>query len=316
MNSKLVVHAENPLVSASKLFRAFAKIGVEVERRGYDVAGMSTEDETHLVWGMGHRLDVYRTLAQIKSIWFLENGWLTPKDGCVIDAVGSNGMSSIRGAKKSAIGYEWALRVKEWVERLHNKHVKGSGVVDYPYILVPLQVETDSNIRYWSCLPDSYRFKTAAFVDMVCEAFPNKHLVFRPHPRDPATAERVLEESKGLREHKHAEFFSVGTSYDWIKGATAVVGINSTVLIEALTFPGKPVAAVGVGVFSEHGVMVEAKGSMEKLRDVLSFKPDPSRVVEFLGLLYERQVPYGTHPDEFACFPVLMDMLDHAKRRS
>ena len=312
MKGKLIVHSEQPLAMALGLFHSFASIGVEVIRRGY--SQMDTEDETHLIWGMSSRLDEYKRLSQIHSTWFMENGWLTQRDGCSIDAVGSKGMSSVRGHRHPIVTKELRDEIDQWIERLHNKNRvwNSQGDTDNGYILIPLQTEKDTNMLYWSCLGSSYPIRMVRFTDMVCRMFPDRQLVFRPHPRDPLTANQVAD-SRAFRSHEDAVMCSDGSSFQWIKNATAVIGINSTVLIEALTFMTVPIAAIGVGVFSEHGVMIEAKGDESRLRDVLVHKPDPTTIYGFLGLLYERQVPYSLHPDEFPFFPVLTDMLNHAK---
>jgi len=139
------------------------------------------------------------------------------------------------------------------------------------------QCDLNSEVPFAPCDADSDCPTGACqFVEQVCNTFPDWPIVFRPHPKWP----RVTNDCRQLRaltRHKQASFISTHNSYHWAARASAVVGINSTVLIEALTYY-KPVYAIGKGVFSSNGVMLDAYRQPEQMREVLDYKPDPIRI--------------------------------------
>jgi hypothetical protein len=93
-----------------------------------------------------------------------------------------------------------------------------------------------------------------------------------------------------------------------VAGAKAVIGFNSTVLLEALTYM-KPVCAIGRGVFSGNAVVLECNGEPHLLAETLEFRPDLIRIAAFLDVLLRRQIPYGLSPIQVREYPILMDLV-------
>ena len=86
--------------------------------------------------------------------------------------------------------------------------------------------------------------------------------------------------------------------HNLVKKARVVIGINSTVLLEALTY-FKPVVALGEGLFSGHNVLVEGKGLTmdEILREIKKgiSKSKKARIEEFLSELIFTRTYYNEH---------------------
>jgi len=105
-----------------------------------------------------------------------------------------------------------------------------------PFVLVPLQVEDDSQIVHFSKF-DSMQ----PFIDRVASMRPNKRLVFKLHPRA----------GKGKSAYRWPEGCAVVSSglAELLEKCDEVITINSTVGIEAMAH-GKPVTALGRAFWS------------------------------------------------------------------
>lgn len=196
-------------------------------------------------------------------IVFGELGWFTQKTTLQFDDKGTGPRSSLRDL--SLMGMSDHSDLDSFIWDLADL-VGSVRTRPRDYLFVPLQDEADTNISRFSPFDDM-----AAFLWHVVRQFPDRNIVARPHPhqkdvRLPEFGDKVTVTSEG-----HL--------YEWLRGASGVVGINSTVLFEALLFK-KPVlaygenAATGLGVFGEgEGAGIQPKYSMAqeiKIRNLLS----------------------------------------------
>lgn len=310
----IVFHCGRVVCDVDKLMQLYETLGVRAGRREYALEEIKDPGMVHLIWGLAYKPRVYAELAKHTNIFFVENGWLMPEDSCYFDKLGTNAMSSICNSiePNSPVG-DGAVR--GLIESAHLRmNLKDAPPETEPgdYIFVPLQRRKDSQILFWSECQGRIRNRQVWFVDKVCEAFPNERIVLRPHPRDMAEVGRIENKSEGFKKHPNISFCSSGNTYQWISKAKAVVGINSTVLLEALTFY-KPTAAMGRGVFSGNGVLLECLGQPERLRDVVAYKPNRKRINQFITLLLERQIPYTLKREDIARYPVFCQVLNTAR---
>lgn len=309
---KIAVHADvrvlNPLISLCE------ELGFACKRRGYGLEEISTPSEAHLIWGMAFRPDTCHKLAELGNVFFAENGWFTQRTGCYIDPKGTNAMSSICNANlEKQLSKEQSQKVSDFLSNLRERVKRKPIQEEKGYILVILQVEKDTQLLFWSGCDASYPNRQVWFVNQVCQAFPNERLIIRLHKRDMSLVVRLKANCPALIQHQNVSFKSDGTSYDWIIGAKAVVGINSTVLLEALTYY-KPVCAMGMGVFTDNGVMLECKGNPSILTKLPEYQPDREQITKFLHLLMERQIPYRLKATNVNKYPIFLKMLECARR--
>lgn len=96
------------------------------------------------------------------------------------------------------------------------------------FILVPLQVEADSQILYHSIYNSM-----AEFISHVEDLYPNDRIIVRPHPK-----------GRKIQKTRHAEVVYEGDFLSWASRASRVVGITSTCLYEAGVL-GVPIVAMG-----------------------------------------------------------------------
>jgi len=207
----------------------------------------------------------------VQCIW-AELGWFPQKDTVYFDPEGTNARSSIRHIN---------LGEREVDPRLEAfRRSYGDGVYSFRreggYIFAPLQIESDTNIKQYS------PFRTMdTFVGHLSYIFPDDKIVARPRPGRPTQ----------LSSYPNVVVNNADDLFLQIAGAKFVVGINSTVLLEALLL-GKSVAAYGEGLFSGLGVCAEPclGASGTTIEDELA-KIDTERIDKFLSeLVFRHQI--------------------------
>lgn len=206
---------------------------------------------------------------------FLEVAWLPQSKYIYCDPLGVNGFSSIAtsspppltGSQKTDL----AKRLAEY--RNGRTLLKKPGT-----IAVPLQIESDTSIENFS------PFSTMqGFVDFLEQWLPaGREITIRPHP--------LCRNSEKLRTSRPDFHIDIGRPlHDLLAESETVVGINSTVLVEAMAFDCR-VLAFGHGIFSGvPGVLTQRSLSFDEAvqrpRDYAPFLHD---------LLFNRQIPADT----------------------
>lgn len=170
------------------------------------------------------------------------------------------------------------------------RHMRMSG---WPYNLVLMQLEHDSNF-----LGHSSFTRNAQFVQTVIEAFARSaprhhHLIFKAHPLEDGRAGnraaiRAAAAQHGVAERVH--YIRGGKLAEILSHARAVVTVNSTGAQQAL-WRGIPVKTLGRAVYEKPGLVSE-----QSLDDFLAAPdaPDPQAYRTFRDyLLQTSQVPGG-----------------------
>lgn len=198
------------------------------------------------------------------KVYFMELGWLPQRDSFHCDPRGVNAASSIAHDDYSApLSAEQSAALKAALVRHYESCLirKLNNL-----ILVPLQIESDSNITHFS------PYKTnQEFITMLEEWIPAGYkVVIRPHPLSVLPVPTWKRSDFVLDRYQEL--------YRTLGKARFVVGINSTVLVEALAC-GAGVMAFGRGVFSSlSGVHVTEEDFFEDVA---------GRVVSYERFLYE-----------------------------
>lgn len=164
----------------------------------------------------------------------LEVGWFPQSSFWTLDEEGINARSSLMHDDLSWVTDEHLQNMQQFREQYigNNKWVGGGG-----YILVPLQLDEDSNIVLHSPFKSMQEFVNH------CEwKFRDQRLVFKMHPK-----------FRGKLNGSGKSFVvNDGSSFlDAAKHASLVYGINSTCLLEA-ALAGCPVEAIGDGFLKAH----------------------------------------------------------------
>ncbi len=211
-------------------------------------------------------------------IRYAELGWFPQSTTMHFDLEGTNARSAIRKLDLSRIRVD--PRLDEWLDDWRRRQL---GDARQPpgapagYIFVPLQDERDTNITLASPYPTMNAFVTA-----LAERFPRERFIVRPHPH-------FADVEIAPRPNVHVT--TEGTLHAWLRNADAVVGINSTVLLEALAWD-KPTHSVGAGLATGLDVMREFDG-VENLtihRTTDAARRDRARRL-LSELIFRRQFP-------------------------
>ena len=177
-------------------------------------------------------------------IIYVEMGWFPQEKTVYFDLRGVNASSEVRGIKLNRVSLYQKKKLHMFLQRYHQEMNLCGNKLPSDFIFVPLQVETDSNI-----LKNSSIKRMKDLVKRVATIFKDEIIIVRPHPKHPDVklgrmANIRIDTRSGL--------------HNLVKKARVVIGINSTVLLEALTY-FKPVVALGKGLFSNHNVLIEGQ---------------------------------------------------------
>lgn len=229
-----------------------------------------------------------RYIAQRWRTVYMEHGWLPQRDFFYIDPVATGGRSAIAKARLKPGSDE---RVAETVKKLKDYYKYRPLPVGFPkdYVLVPLQLNGDTSVML-----DSPYIKTmSTLMGFIRKHFPDIPILLKRHPLD-----RSNHDNCGAIEARPDVRFN-----DLVQNARAIIGINSTTLIEALIH-GKPIATLGYNVASNKGVYLEPDEAFQNPRKILEWKPDERTVHQTLDMLYHEQFP-KTHPGLAAIHKIL-----------
>lgn len=203
-----------------------------------------------------------------------------------------------RGHRAISVVQEFRLNLRRFIlspaynlaRALQWRRLRLSG---WPYTLVPMQLEHDSNF-----LGHSPFTKNAQFIQQVVAAFARSaprhhHLVFKAHPLEDGragnrTAIHAAAEVAGITDRVH--YIRGGKLAEILSHARAVVTVNSTAAQQAL-WRGIPVKTLGRAVYEKPGLVSE-----QTLDDFLQSPdaPDPKAYRVFRDyLLQTSQVPGG-----------------------
>lgn len=241
---------------------------------------------------------------------FCEIGFFPQARNVYFDRLGVHGHSSIRTAALPAVSAERAAQLQQLREAYRTSNfvrVKWDSVsvqdtapdtLDLPddYILVPLQLERDTAFELCP-FPDNQHI-----IDFVESALPNRHLAFKVHPQDNGSRYRISD-ANTLVPSSNRDLTRL------VEHAGAIVGANSTVILEALLL-GKKCATYGIGFTTGQDIVLECHADLERLATLDTWEPDWDKVDRFLALLLERQVPIDFHRSD-AGVRQLRSVLEH-----
>jgi hypothetical protein len=215
---------------AESLGRPYAFIGIDTEF--FKVAGDLKRASFVVIWnGAQHNGRNAKALCEAMKIpyAFFEWGVAPQATTFLVDLDGFAGDSML-------------MRPLGWVGDADLKAYR-EGVVElrtkYPLepkkgrVLVPLQIENDSQILY-HC---PYR-NMGEFIEHVSAMYPSHDIVVRPHPK--SGSQRPWKSARATIENRD----TIKDFYEAARISEVVVGINSTSLVEAAMI-GVPVVALG-----------------------------------------------------------------------
>jgi Capsule polysaccharide biosynthesis protein len=153
---------------------------------------------------------------------------------------------------------------------------------DRPFVYFPLHVTDDYKIQ--RIIP--HCVDQASLVEQVADALPQGYdLVLKEHPM--SLGRNSIRLLRRLRQRANVRLVEPYTNtHELIRRSEAVVVIGSTVGIEALLYD-KPVLTLGVPYYAGFGVTLDVESFAElheKVPELLRFRPEPERILQFLHL--------------------------------
>ncbi|WP_103171101.1 capsule biosynthesis protein [Paracoccus sp. SY] len=163
----------------------------------------------------------------------------------------------------------------------------------HPYLLVPMQLEHDSNMLGHSPFARNRDFVERVIAEFARSAPRHQHLLFKAHPLEDGRARNrrsIREIPERHRVSDRVHYFRGGKLADMMAHARAIITVNSTAAQQAL-WRGLPVKALGRAVYCKPGLV-----SGQSLSDFLAHpqQPDTAAYRIFRNyLLQTSQVPGG-----------------------
>jgi capsular polysaccharide export protein len=151
------------------------------------------------------------------------------------------------------------------------------------FIFVPFQVPSDMQILALSPWIEDMAHLHGEIVALA-DAFPDRQFVIKEHPSFPLSVQ------ERVSVHPRIHFANSGTTRELIEAADAVITVNSTVGLEALTL-GQKVITLGDAHYNIDGIVLHA-GDRQQLHDAFSklesWSPDAGRRERFIRFVYNR----------------------------
>lgn len=213
-------------------------------------------------------------LAEIKKrcpipMLFTELGWFPQDDHIYFDRRGVNGGSAIAASSLEALDGQ---TVQE----------HSSDIAVAKDVFIPAQLNNDTNLLVFSP-----RFRTVdAFVEYALREIPNdgRKIYLKPHPLD------KQKERFSLIDDPRVSIVPDDTSIDEILGQVGhVVGVNSTVLLQALPYPVN-IYTAGMTLLDNKGVAIDVKSGSLSGRWQETLLSSMERRMRLYRALVERQV--------------------------
>lgn len=214
-----------------------------------------------LVWnGSLMPMSVLRLAAEKQEVpvTYFENGFFS---GTIqVDNMGINGNNSvsrdtnfyIENVESDSEDLSFEYNIREQKNQKYNLQTK---IADKPYIFVPMQVPSDMQVTELS----NWIKSMDQFYEVLCEVAttsPELHFVVKEHPSFKLSIQDIVEP------HPQIEFANAEVTETLIEGASAVITINSTVGIEAVSM-GKKVITLGEACYNLKGLVQHARNMKE-----------------------------------------------------
>jgi len=167
----------------------------------------------------------------------------------------------------------------------------------FPYILVPMQLEHDSNFVAHSPYATISEFTDEVIEEFARSAPRHHHLVFKAHPLEDGRGgicRAILRKAQASGISDRVHYVRGGKLAQLMNQARATVTVNSTSAQQAL-WRGLPVKAMGRAVYDKPGLV-----SSQTLAEFLA-EPDPPNAIAYRRfrdfLLESSQVPGGFYAE-------------------
>jgi len=251
-----------------------------------------------ITWGIKWTNERYRKetgmYPQEKNTLYVENGLLDQGRGLYVDDRGYFGGSSMVELGNNSEDYapEWRDAVAQFVKRSWKwEYGEDGGDPDGPIILA-VQTNNDAPMQHFfpggnNAQPGQDNRKLA-FLELCKSYLPkDREVIVRPHPKERRLPSKFkMPDNWRVDDHKER-------IYPMLRRASAVVGVNSTVLTEAMGL-NIPIASLGYGSWKGTNCTLDCAADPSQLRYILDVGHDREARTRYLcRLLKHHQVPHS-----------------------
>lgn len=246
-----------------------------------DYLKLFQEHDNIITWNCRTKHDWIKN--QNKNVLFIDNALFIQSSGIFLD---SEGFFSDSNLKKRCFDY---VEISEEKKIEINKLIFQKFKYDFfshscknKKILLALQHHLDSNINFQFPFGEKFIDKVEATLCFIKTFLDDGiDVTIRPHPR-------FLDHWKENLPKYQKSFWNKNWSIDYDKSPysnlskyNALISVNSTLVNEAICL-GMPIATLGIGAFSDHGVTLECFSDFSKINDLLEFVPDVNKAYQYI----------------------------------
>jgi len=224
-----------------------------------------------------------------KNVLFVENALLKQGSGVFVDAGGYFADSTIVRDRE----HETEPTHAELMQLAHHLQTHFGWTPNSAYteggpILIALQTPNDAPVRYHYPARRNGEDQCARTLEICAAHLPNGDVIVRPHPAD---RKRFSAHWNRYRGYMRAGWIVDETRdvYALLPRCGAVVTVNSTLATEALALR-MPVATLGESTFSGSSVTFECARCVERLQDILCWRPDAHMITHYLCAVMRHQL--------------------------
>lgn len=220
---------------------------------------------------------------QNKNVLFIDNSFFIQASGIFLDNEGFFHDSNLQKRCKDIVNLHDTDK-KEIDDITFNKFQYNffSHKVSNNKVLVALQHHLDSNINFQFPFGEKFIDKVEATLCFVKTFLTEEfEITIRPHPRFLNHWNENLTKYKQSFWNDNWEIDYEKSPYYSLSQYKALISVNSTLVNEAICL-GIPIATLGIGAFSEHGVTLECGRDFSKLQKLSSFIPNKENAYQYI----------------------------------
>lgn len=287
---KIVLCLLTDYVLNSPIFKTWEKFLIEnqIKLNKVSVTGgckdylkLFQEHKNIITWNCRTRHDWIQ--KQNKNVLFIDNSFFIQASGIFLDSEGFFFDSNLQKRYLEVIDVKEEEKVKiETSVREKFRYDFFSHSCKNKKILIALQHHLDSNLNFQFPFGEKFTDKIEATLCFV-KTFLTKDfdVTIRPHPRFLKHWEENLPKYKKSFWNENWNIDYEKSPYSNLSKYEGLISVNSTLVNEAIC-SGIPIATLGVGAFSKHGVTLECSDDFQKINDLFDFCPSKDRAYQYI----------------------------------
>ena len=277
------------------------RVALAAARCGIKLAVATTRDGYMKIWCMHKNIATWG--VKWKSAWYrrrghkvlyLENGLLKQKSGLYIDHAGYFNDSSIVAEDQPDPTQTEIAGMMAHCKSVFPWSWFEGGDPDGP-IMIACQTHNDASVR-WHHFPGRGSFGEGSMKALLrlCGPLRDRKVIVRPHP---GAKDRFEDQTSGFDWPSGWSVDQSDNVYETLRKCSGLVTVTSTLATEVQSL-GIPVACLGQGAWMGSGAVLECAKQVDRVADVLNWKPDEYSVIKYLCSVMRHQLSFQASVDD------------------